>query len=104
MGIEVRENAARSRFEIHADGELAGFMTFQARGAEFTLVHTETEPGFEGHGLASTLIQEVLDTMRERGASVLPRCRFVRAFIEKHPAYLDLVPAEQRATYQLPTG
>jgi uncharacterized protein len=34
--------------------------------------------------------------------SVVPVCPFVRDFIQRHPVYLDLVPAELRERFQLP--
>jgi predicted GNAT family acetyltransferase len=101
---EVRNNTARSRFEIVVDGEVAGFVSYLDRGEVWTLVHTETEPGYEHQGLASALIRSTLDTMRAQGAAVLPQCRFVRAFITEHPEYLDLVPGDRRDDYGLPSS
>jgi predicted GNAT family acetyltransferase len=100
---EVRDNPARSRFEILVDGEVAGFVSYLDRGEEWTLVHTEVDPAYEHRGLAGELIRTTLDAMRDRGASVLPQCRFVRAFITEHPEYLALVPADRRTDYGLPS-
>ncbi len=38
---------------------------------------------------------------RAAGRRVLPHCPFVKAYIEKHDEYVDLVPAEQRASFGL---
>jgi hypothetical protein len=35
------------------------------------------------------------------GESVLPFCPFVRSYIAGHDEYLDLVPSEMRARFQL---
>jgi hypothetical protein len=32
---------------------------------------------------------------------VLPFCPFIRGYIQRHPAYLDLVPGDRRAEFQL---
>jgi predicted GNAT family acetyltransferase len=32
---------------------------------------------------------------------VLPFCPFIRGYIQRHPAYLDLVPDERRAEFEL---
>ncbi|MEV1200449.1 N-acetyltransferase, partial [Microbispora rosea] len=40
-----------------------------------------------------------LDAARDAGLSVLPFCPFVKRYIERHPDYLDLVPADQRARF-----
>jgi hypothetical protein len=35
---------------------------------------------------------------------VLPYCPFVRGYIERHPDYLDLVPADRRSGFGLASG
>ena len=99
---EVRENEAEHRFEIWIDGELAGQTVYQGTGPTLPFVHTEIDERFGGQGLGSVLIREALDTVRARGGQVLPHCPFVKRFIEKHPDYLDLVPAARRAGFGLP--
>ena len=101
MGTEVTDNGAEHRFEIRLDGELVGFSDYHDKGSVRSFTHTEVEPALEGHGLASTLIRAALDQTRAAGLAVLPYCPFVRAFIERHPDYVDLVPAEQRARFDL---
>jgi predicted GNAT family acetyltransferase len=98
----VRDNEAEQRFEIWSDGQLAGFARYQPMGADYAFTHTEIDDRFEGQGLGSVLVRSVLDTMREAGAHVLPYCPFVRGYVERHPEYLDLVPAEQREKFALP--
>ncbi|MDQ1690675.1 MAG: uncharacterized protein QOH56_1012 [Pseudonocardiales bacterium] len=101
--VEIVENTTATRFEIHLGGVLAGFTVYRVRSPElYSFVHTEISPDFEHRGLASQLIQAALDSMRSRGISVLPYCPFVRAFIAKHPDYVELVPADQRGPFDLP--
>lgn len=91
MTTTVVVNEDAGRYEIQVDGETAGFSQFRVKGTVATFPHTEISPEYEGQGLASTLIRHALDDMRARGMTVVPRCPFVRAFIEKHPEYQDLV-------------
>lgn len=93
MATTVSEVPERHRYEISLDGALAGYTLFTVDGDVATMPHTEIYPGFEGQGLATTLIQAALDDARARGLTVVPRCPFVRAFIEQHPDYQDLVAA-----------
>ena len=99
--IRVVDVPDRSRFEIRVDGETAGFTTYHRRPGVIAFMHTEIDPRFEGLGLASKLIRSALSEARAEGASVLPYCPFVRSYIARHSEYLDLVPSEMRAKFQL---
>jgi uncharacterized protein len=101
MLVEVTERPELSRFEVYADGELAGFADYHRAGDRMSFTHTETEPALTGRGLATALIRTALDAARERGAGVLPFCSFVRDFIERNPGYLDLVPESERPHFDL---
>jgi predicted GNAT family acetyltransferase len=99
---EVVDRPEQHRFEIVADGQVAGFADYQLRGEEIMFTHTVIEEAYEGKGLGSVLVRHALDSARERGLAVLPLCPFVRSWIARHPDYLPLVPASARAKYKLP--
>ena len=99
--IEVADDRAAERFVISVDGEPAGFVQYSDRGRAISFVHTEIDDRFEGQGLGGRLISAALDDVRGRDLAVLAVCPFVRGYIERHPAYLDLVPATQRAQFGL---
>ena len=101
MDVEVIDNPDKARFEILADGELAGFVLYHLRGNEIAFTHTETDDRFRGHGLASQLVRTALDEARARHLAVLPYCPFVRGWIAEHPAYADLVPSNQRSHFSI---
>ena len=101
MDVEVADNPDKARFEILADGELAGFVLYHLRGDEIALTHTETDDRFRGHGLASQLVRTALDQARARHLAVLPYCPFVRSWITEHPEYADLIPAGRREQFGL---
>lgn len=101
MDVEVADNPDKARFEILADGELAGFVLYHLRGNEIAFTHTETDDRFRGHGLASQLVRTSLDQARARHLVVLPYCPFVRGWISEHREYADLVPAGRREQFGL---
>ena len=101
MDLEVADNPDKDRFEILADGELAGFVQYHLRDDEIAFTHTETDDRFRGHGLASHLVRAALDTARARHLAVLPYCPFVRSWIAGHQEYADLVPADRRPRFSL---
>jgi uncharacterized protein len=101
MELQVADNPAEARFEIRADGEVAGFVAYRLRGGTITFLHTETDDRFRGQGVAGRLIQYSLDSARERHLAVLPYCPFVNRWIAEHPGYEDLVPEGERERFGL---
>lgn len=91
----IRDNAAESRWELLVDGELAVFSTYHDTaysraghdGRRRTFVHTETQEGFEGKGLASQLVRAELEDARARGLEINPVCPFVRGWLDRHPEF-----------------
>ena len=95
MDAEVRNNESGYRYEIRAEGELAGFARYLLRPGRIAFVHTEIDDTFEGMGLGSRLAREALDDARARGLMVMPFCPFIAAYIERHLGeYQDLVAPE----------
>lgn len=92
MDLTVVDVQERSRYEVSADGAVVGFSAYHLIDeGVLALPHVEVEPAFEGKGVASTLMRESLDDVRERGLKVVPICPFAQAFLERNPSYKDLV-------------
>ncbi|TWF95826.1 GNAT family N-acetyltransferase [Saccharopolyspora dendranthemae] len=98
---EIKDNPDANRFEILVDGELAGFAEYRLKTGQISFTHTEIDDNFSGQGLAGKLVRAALDEVRSRELRVLPFCPYVRGWIAKHSDYLDLVPAERRAGFEL---
>jgi uncharacterized protein len=102
MTTSVRDDPAESRYEIHVDERLAGFVAYRLTARDIALTHTEVAPELEGRGLARQLVTEALDDARRRGLAVLPFCPYVRNVIARNAeAYLDLVPQQDRDRFGL---
>jgi predicted GNAT family acetyltransferase len=99
---EVRDNPERRQFELTVDGRRAGYLRYRRFPDRIDLIHTEILPQHEGKGYGSVLIAAALAKAREEGLAVVPHCPFARAYIQRHPAELDLVPAARRAEFSLP--
>jgi predicted GNAT family acetyltransferase len=50
-------------------------------------VHTVVDEAYAGRGLGNRLAKGVLDDALGRGLHVVPRCPFIRAWLERHPDY-----------------
>jgi len=101
MDLQVTDNPDKSRFEIRADGELAGFVQYETSGLEIAFIHTQTDRRFRGQGLGGHLVQAALDEARHRNLAVLPYCPFVKGWITGHREYASLVPEDQRKQFGL---
>ncbi len=98
----VTDAADAHRYELRLGDAVAGYAEYHRRGESRTaFTHTLVEQEYGGRGFGSTLIRGALDAERAAGRAVLPYCPFVRGYIEKHPEYLDLVPADRRAEFSL---
>jgi predicted GNAT family acetyltransferase len=89
--LELADAPARSRYEARLEGELVAFLDYRRRVGRLTLIHTEVLPAREGGGIGSRLVRHVLDDARARGERLVVACPFVRAYLARHPADLDLV-------------
>jgi predicted GNAT family acetyltransferase len=87
---EVVNNAAKQRYELAVDGHIAATY-YEIAGNVITFEHTEVPPELGGKGIGSTLIKGALDQVRSAGLTVIAECPFVKAYIDKHPDYGDLL-------------
>ena len=90
----VRNNEQESRFEVEAGGELA-VSQYVRRGSTIYFTHTEVPPAAEGRGIGNILARVALDYARSNRLRVVPRCKFIAAFIKRHPEYQNLVDAAE---------
>jgi uncharacterized protein len=87
---EILNNKAQQRYELEVEGRIAATYYSVADGV-ITFIHTEVPPELGGKGIGSKLIKGALDQVRADGLKVIAQCPFVKAFIEKHPDYQDLL-------------
>ena len=95
MNAEVHNNPTEYRYELWADGELAGYTQYVLDRGRIAFLHTEVYESYEGLGLGGRLARATLDDARTRELVVMPFCPFVAGFIERHiDEYGDLVAPE----------
>ena len=91
MHPEITDAAAEHRYEAHVDGELAGVLEYIVKRGRIALVHTEVATTHRGGGIAAQLAGFALAEARRRGLRVIPICRYVQRYLERHPEDLDIV-------------
>lgn len=84
------DNEAKKQYEFHINGEVARIEYIKAQGKIF-LTHTEVPERFEGKGVGSALVRQVLDDIRQKELGLVPLCPFVAAYINRHPEYSSLI-------------
>ncbi len=88
----IEDHRFEQEFVTELDGHRAiAAYQFDENEGVITFTHTIVPHAIEGRGVASRLIRFALDSARDRGLRVRPLCPFVRAFIERHPEYRDLL-------------
>ncbi|HEY2805300.1 MAG TPA: GNAT family N-acetyltransferase [Gemmatimonadales bacterium] len=90
----VHDNPAESRYEVRHGDDLA-FLEYSRQPYGTTIVHTEVPKSLEGHGYAAKLVKFALDEARLKGEKVVLICPFARAWVQRHPAYADLIQSTQ---------
>jgi predicted GNAT family acetyltransferase len=90
--LELARDEPHKRYTGSVEGRVAAFAEYIPTPELVVFTHTETDPSYEGQGVASQLVRWALDDARGRGLRVLPLCPFVKAYIGRHlDEYGDLV-------------
>ena len=84
----------RSRFEV-AEPEGTAVLTYVLGDGEVVLEHTVVPVELEGRGIGSVLARSALAWAAQQSLAVVPRCSFVRGFLERHPdeVHVEVRPA-----------
>jgi uncharacterized protein len=92
MDVIVSDVRERKRYEARVGDELAAVAEYIPTDEFLAFTHTEVLDGFEGRGVASTLVRRALEDVRGQHRTVLPVCPFVTGFIRRHHGeYADLL-------------
>jgi uncharacterized protein len=89
--VDLRDNPEKRQFEAYVDDELAGFSAYELTDGGIMIMHTEVDDAFEGQGVGSAMVRQLLDRIRADGElKVTVLCPFVNAWLRRHPDYQEL--------------
>lgn len=91
--VEVRHNAAASRFEATVDGQLS-FADYTLVGDVMRIHHTDVPSSLARRGIAGEIVRTAIAYAEANGLKVEPWCSYVRAYMKRHPETLRLLPAD----------
>ena len=80
----VNDNPQENRFEMNVDGQ-AAVLNYERTPTSLVLVHTEVPKSLRGRHLGDRLVEGAIAHAREQGIRIVAVCRFVRAYLRKHP-------------------
>jgi predicted GNAT family acetyltransferase len=89
----VVNNEAAGRFDLEIEGNRASIY-YERHPDTITFLRTYVHPELSGQGVGSRMAGAALDYARAEGLGVVPHCRFVSAYIRRHPEYQELVQEE----------
>jgi predicted GNAT family acetyltransferase len=97
----VRDNPARSRYEVEIDGLLAVVEYNRVEGG-IVVSHSEVPKTLEGQGIAGAMYRALLATARTEGLRVIPVCPVFAVYLQRHPETHDLIDPGFRRSLGLP--
>ena len=73
------------------NNEDIGYISFEIKDDTIIIISTVVYEKYQGKGMASTLIKEILRYAKNNNFKIKPLCSFVIHYIEKHQEYNELV-------------
>jgi uncharacterized protein len=89
--MAVEHDEANQEFVIHLPGGDAKLEYDRPDGSMINLRHTEVPETERGHGAAAELAQAAVAYAKAQKLRVIPTCRFVKAWFDRHPQEKDLI-------------
>jgi hypothetical protein len=87
----VSNNRQEGRFEMPLGEGRTAFIQYAEAGAGvLNLMHTEVPEEFEGKGVGSKLVKGTFEILRAENLRMVPSCRFVAVYLQRHPEYQSL--------------
>lgn len=89
--MRVQHDSEAQEFSIPLESGKAYLRYDQPDERTFDLLHTIVPPEEQSRGVGSDLIEHVFRHVRDEDKRIVPSCPFVRAWLEDHPEYQDVV-------------
>lgn len=90
MEVNVTENKEKKRFETRVGERLALIEYIRAENKIY-LTHTEVPNELEGKGIASSMVKQVLQQIKDEGLELVPLCPFVASYLKRHPEWKEIL-------------
>lgn len=89
--MELVVNETGKQFEFALEDGLTAFIEFVNEGKKIYLTHTEVPASHRGHGIATELVEQVLQHLKREKRALVPMCSFVAAYVNEHEQWHPLL-------------
>lgn len=92
LHIQLNMQDSKGAFYLKKNDQVIGEMTFSIMGPNRWIInHTEVNTQFEGQGLATKLLDFMVQTVREKDVKIIPLCPFVKNKVSDDKEYSDIL-------------
>ena len=91
--IRHSESGSTGRYEARAKGHAGvGELTYsRVSPKRIVASHTGVDDSLRGTGVGKALVERLVADARGEGATIVPRCSFVRAMFKRYPEWSDVL-------------
>ncbi|MGW2938410.1 GNAT family N-acetyltransferase [Streptomyces sp. NPDC001156] len=89
--LDVLNDAEHGRWIAALGDEAIAELSYRFVGGRVVLLTTWVDPAYRKNRVATELVSRVLDEIRESGKKITIICPVVGEFIDRNPAYADLI-------------
>ena len=91
MEYDLIDNEEGKQYEFHIDDLVPRIEYIKAKDDKIYLTHTEVPRQLEGKGVATALVRQVLEDIKQKDVTMVPLCPFVAMYIRRHPVWKSIV-------------
>lgn len=75
-----------------AGKDATGELTYRKLGVDAVIAeHTGVPQALRGNGIATALVERLVDDAKTEGFKIVPKCPFVKALFDKRPEWAPLM-------------
>lgn len=90
----VTHNNKEKKFETVYEG-ITGFLQYEIKDADLSLLHTEVHEKIGGKGVANALAAYAFDYAKTHDMKVIIYCAFIDAYVKRNPLLKSLVTEKE---------
>ena len=90
--MEFTNNKKEYCFEAILEGGEKARLEYRWLKGKMVLMHTFVPPVLRGKGIATALVEYVLEYVKANNLKIIIYCPFVEMYVTEHPSYRELTP------------